>query len=87
MAGVLRFGIVSVVSKSAKPLIKINVPVVVQACGISGKTLRGKTIRPEPFPYKEKDYDVWRAFVDKTSKRFDENSRVSGMQRVHSVTI
>lgn len=78
MAGVLRFGVISVVNRSAKPFVKANVPVIFQACGISGKTLRGEatTAKPAPFPYKTKDYDLWSAFLDKTSKRFDENSKV-----------
>ena len=79
MAGVLRFGIINVASKSAKPLIKLHVPVVVQACNISGKTLRGHRAKPEPFPYKEKSYDLWRAFLDKTTKRLDENSKVGAL--------
>lgn len=77
MAGVLRFGLIGVVNISAKPImLKANVPVMTAACGISGKTLRGESVKPAPFPYKEKPYGLWRAFLDKTSKRFDENSKV-----------
>jgi NADH dehydrogenase (ubiquinone) 1 alpha subcomplex subunit 10 len=78
MAGVLRFGVINLVNRSAKSLVKANTPIVFQVCNISGKTLRGdrKIIKPAPYPYKEKEYDLWRAFIDKTSKRFDENSKV-----------
>lgn len=80
MAGVLRFSVIlSGISKSSKPLVKANIPAVVQACGISGKTLRGerKVQRPAPFPYREKDYTFSTAWFDKTTKRFDENTKVS----------
>lgn len=73
MAGVLRF---SVNALKTRPLVKANVPVVIKICGISGKTLREKIVKPSPFPYKEKEYDLWSAFVDKTTKRFDENTKM-----------
>lgn len=45
--------------------------------GIKGVAARGGPIvRPKPFPYKEKRYTVWQAFLDKTSWRFDENSKI-----------
>ncbi|XP_070493370.1 NADH dehydrogenase [ubiquinone] 1 alpha subcomplex subunit 10, mitochondrial [Chironomus tepperi] len=77
MAGVLRFS-VNIIKGNAKPLVKANVPVIIKVCGISGKTLRGenKIVKPSPFPYKTKEYDVWSAFLDKTTKRFDDNSKM-----------
>lgn len=77
MAGVLRFS-VNIIKGNAKPLVKANVPVIIKVCGISGKTLRGnqKIVKPPPFPYKTKEYNVWSAFLDKTSKRFDDNTKV-----------
>lgn len=79
MAGVLRFGvIVNGIGKSSKPLVKARIPVTVQACGITSKLLRdqNKIEKPAPFPYRTVEYTFWRAFLDKTTKRFDENSKV-----------
>jgi NADH dehydrogenase (ubiquinone) 1 alpha subcomplex subunit 10 len=78
MAGVLRFSVIIGGIRSSKPLAKANIPAVIQACGISGKTLRGerKIVRPAPFPYKEKEYTFTQAWLDKTTKRFDENTKV-----------
>lgn len=79
MAGVLRIGVIVGGLSKTKPLAKANVPALVQVCGISGKVLRGlnKTEKPAPYPYKTKEYNVWTAFIDKTSKRFDDNSKVN----------
>ena len=81
MAGVLRIGVIVGGLSKTKPLAKANVPALVQVCGISGKTLRAlnKTERPAPYPYKTKEYTVLNAFLDKTSKRFDENSKVHNL--------
>lgn len=83
MSGVLRSGVcrlmkVSAASK-AELLLKNAVPAVQQACGISGKALRAleKTKRPPPYDYINKDYTLWSAFLDKTTHRFDENSKVN----------
>lgn len=49
----------------------------VQVCGISGKALRDKNYkRPAPWPYKERGYNVFWSWIDKTTKRFDENSKI-----------
>lgn len=76
MAGVLRVGVI--IGKTTKPLVKANIPVVVQACGIAGKVLReaNKVEKPAPYPYRTKEYTFFQAFLDKTTKRFDENSKV-----------
>lgn len=86
MAGVLRFGVIIGGLSKTKPLAKVNVPALVQVCGISGRVLRGenKVEKPAPYPYRTKDYTVWNAFLDKTSKRFDENSKVSCLKYSYS---
>lgn len=52
--------------------------VITPKCFISGKTLRGSTkvVKPAPYPYETKKYGLFQAFLDKTSKRIDENSKV-----------
>lgn len=52
--------------------------VITPKCFISGKTLRGsnKVVKPAPYPYETKKYGLFQAFLDKTSKRIDENSKV-----------
>lgn len=81
MSGVLRSGVCRLMKVTATCkadlLLKTAVPAVQQACGISGKALRAleKTQRPAPYDYKNKDYTVFNAFFDKTTHRFDENSK------------
>jgi len=47
---------------------------------IVGKALQAslgpKPQKPAPFPYKEKDYTMLRSLFDKTTSRFDENSKL-----------
>lgn len=79
MAGVLRFGVIGVVHRSSsKPFVKATIPVLTQSCGISGKIIRAtqNIQKPKPYPYKEKDYGFLNAVFDKTTKRFDDNSKV-----------
>lgn len=79
MAGVFRVGVISLINKTTtKPLVKATLPTITQCCNISGKTLRGsqKLQKPAPYPYKEKPYGFSNALFDKTTKRFDENSKV-----------
>lgn len=84
MSGVLRSGVwrmmkTSSASKvSTELLLRNAVPAVQQACAISGKALRNleQTKRPAPYDYLNKDYNVFHAFLDKTTHRFDENSKV-----------
>lgn len=78
MAAVFRVGLISAVNKSSKPLAKATIPTLIQSCGISGKILRAtqNLVKPKPYPYKEKGYGFLNAVFDKTSKRFDENSKV-----------
>lgn len=84
MSGVLRSGVLRLVRTStpAKVLLQSNLPAIQPACTISGKALRTleKTVRPQPYDYKNKNYTVWNAFLDKTTHRFDENSKVRQRQ-------
>lgn len=79
MAGVFRVGVASLINKSsAKPLVKATLPTITQCCNISGKSLRGtqKIEKHKPYPYNEKPYGFLNAIFDKTTKRFDDNSKV-----------
>uniref|UniRef100_A0A1B6DH01 NADH dehydrogenase [ubiquinone] 1 alpha subcomplex subunit 10, mitochondrial n=1 Tax=Clastoptera arizonana TaxID=38151 RepID=A0A1B6DH01_9HEMI len=72
------------ISLPGKPAIKNHICgstlkqlVPLSAAYICGKALRdpNKT-RPPPYPYKEKNYKVLNSWFDKTTSRFDENSKV-----------
>lgn len=79
MAGVFRIGVIGVINRStSKPLVKAAIPAMMQSCGVSGKMLRAtqNIVKPKPYPYKEKDYYFSNAVFDRTTKRFDENSKV-----------
>lgn len=79
MAGVFRFGVVGVIHRSSpKPLAKATIPSLQQTCGIAGKILRAtrNIQKPKPYPYTEKTYNFLNAVFDRTTKRFDENSKV-----------
>ncbi|CAO1383107.1 unnamed protein product [Diamesa hyperborea] len=79
MAGVFRVGVVSLINKSsAKPLVKATLPTITQCCNISGKSIRGtqKIEKHKPYPYNEKPYGFLNAIFDKTTKRFDDNSKL-----------
>lgn len=39
-------------------------------------TLGPKPSKPAPFPYKEKKYTLLRSMIDKTTTRFDENTKL-----------
>lgn len=80
MAGVFRVGVIGVIHRSSsKPLAKAAIPSLTQTCGISGKILRtAQNIqKPKPYPYTEKGYGFLNAVFDRTTKRFDDNSKVS----------
>lgn len=82
MATVFRFGVLRLmpaVTNGTQILSTAGAtPSIQQKCFISGKTLRGdrKLVKPKPYDYLNKKYDVFRAMVDKTLKRFDENTKV-----------
>lgn len=51
--------------------------VVFQVATIVSKALRDKDYRrPAPFPYKDSQYGLVAALMDKTTHRFDENSKI-----------
>lgn len=81
MSGVLRSGVLRLVqtSSAAKALLQNNLPAIQQACNISGKGIRllEKKSRPKAYDYKNKNYTYWNALFDKTTHRFDENSKVN----------
>lgn len=61
---------------SAKPLLAVSsVPPILSATIVS-KALRDVKPKPSPYPYKQKNYPVWRSWIDKTTHRFDENSKL-----------
>jgi len=78
MAAVFRVGLISAVNKSSTPLAKATIPILIQSCGISGKIIRAtqNLVKPKPYPYKDKGYGFLNAVFDKTTKRFDENTKI-----------
>lgn len=86
MAAVLRVGVLRLVNQPAtvsngavKNLLSTKqlLPAINQSCNITGKSFRGKPLdRPKPYPYKDKCYNVWQAIFDKTTWRFNENSKI-----------
>lgn len=62
-----------------RPLCKssINSFIPILCANISGKSNRDQIKkRPPPFPYKEKSYTLLRSWFDRTTHRFDENSKI-----------
>lgn len=85
MTAVFRVGLARLVCRSATApatLLQAQTNALpaafMQKCNISGKTMRGGPRVPKvaPYPYKTKKYSVINSFFDKTSKRFDDNSKV-----------
>lgn len=82
MASFFRYGILRAVPRpaSATKLLSgaIATPSIQQKCNISGRTMRGNKplIRPKAYDYKNKSYNVLSAMIDKTTHRFDENSKL-----------
>lgn len=85
MAAVFRVGVMRFVAHGPKPtaaatiksFLSAQLPVVSQSCNITGKSFRGKPLqRPKPWPYKTKNYNVLHSIYDKTTWRFDENSKI-----------
>lgn len=85
MSGVLRNGVRRLVGQSAAAASQTNallkssaLPAALQACHISGRASYGaeKRVRPAPYDYVNKDYTFWHALFDKTTHRFDDNSKV-----------
>lgn len=79
MAGVFRVGVVGLLNRpSSKPLVKAVIPAIIQACHISGKLVRtANNIKlAKPYDYKNKRYTWMNSVYDKTTPRFDDNSKV-----------
>lgn len=84
MAGLFRLGVARIVAQTTSNSIlqnsvQRNVPALQQICHISGKSMRGtKNARTNvtPYDYKNKGYNVFHAILDKTTHRFDDNSKV-----------
>ncbi|KAL7730376.1 hypothetical protein ACLKA6_016610 [Drosophila palustris] len=85
MTAVFRVGLARLVSRGATApatLLQAQTNALpaafMQKCNISGKTMRGGPRVPKvaPYPYKTKKYSLINSLFDKTSKRFDENSKV-----------
>lgn len=66
------------VTTAGRPLGKINAnSVLIQTANISGRAMKDKSKpRPTPWPYKEKSYSFLNAIFDRTTYRFDENSKI-----------
>lgn len=86
MTAVLRVGLVRLTASpsAAAPaaLLQALPAAFMQKCNISGRTMRGGPRVPKvaPYPYKTKKYSLVNSFFDKTSKRFDENSKVIAVE-------
>lgn len=87
MAAVFRVGVLRLATTGAqqttaaaqKSLLNAKqfIPAVNQKCNITGKSFRGKALdRPKPYPYETKEYNLLRSIFDKTTWRFDENSKI-----------
>lgn len=59
-------------------LLNKQLTVPTQAANISSKAWRelNNVKRPQPYDYKNKRYTVFHSWFDRTSKRFDENTKV-----------
>ena len=84
MSGVLRSGVLRLmqnnktVTTTKKTLLQNSLPCLQVACNVSGKALRSlqKVCKPKPYDYENKNYTYFNALFDKTTHRFDENSKV-----------
>lgn len=74
MAGVIRFGFSRTFAATKKLVPEIHLV----RC-ISGSALRitdPNVKKPAPWPYKEKPYRIYNRLFDKTTARFDENTKI-----------
>ncbi|KAB0800128.1 hypothetical protein PPYR_08008 [Photinus pyralis] len=80
MAGVFRVGLLRVLSiNSTNKLLANRSELIVPIRTISGKNARAiapPTNKPKPWPYKTKGYNIFNSLYDKTTSRFDENSKI-----------
>ncbi|XP_005175406.2 NADH dehydrogenase [ubiquinone] 1 alpha subcomplex subunit 10, mitochondrial [Musca domestica] len=77
MTAVFRVGLIRLCSRNTPAALPVAVAQQQQRF-ISGKTMRGgPLVMPhKPYPYKEKEYGVFQAMFDKTTKRLNENSKI-----------
>lgn len=73
MASIIRIGISRLINNNGRNCAKTSIRL------ISGKNLRclEKSTKPKPWPYHNKGYTILNYFFDKTTARFDENSKVN----------
>lgn len=80
MASLVRYAArVTLVNKGVlSQLVNKNVPYIQQTANISSKAWRelNNIQRPPPYDYKNKPYNVTHSWFDKTTKRFDDNTKV-----------
>lgn len=72
------FAIGSTLAKcsSAKPLLAVTSVSPILSATIVCKALRDVKDKPKPYPYKDKRYRLWTAWYDRSTHRFDENSKI-----------
>ncbi|XP_019880118.1 NADH dehydrogenase [ubiquinone] 1 alpha subcomplex subunit 10, mitochondrial [Aethina tumida] len=77
MASLFRIGVCRISGKhAAKTLFNGDKPVTLVRC-ISGKSvIREEVPKPAPYPYETKKYGYIRSLFDRTTSRFDENSKI-----------
>ncbi|KAK9508412.1 hypothetical protein O3M35_005978 [Rhynocoris fuscipes] len=61
---------------SGKVFLSVNSVAPILSATIVSKALRDVKPKPAPYPYKEKHYRVWNSWFDRTTSRFDENSKL-----------
>lgn len=79
MASLVRIGITKLVNSSNSKLLATPCMLQINIRNISSKALRSlnkEVKKPKPWPYEKKGYNIFHSFFDKTSKRFDENTKV-----------
>lgn len=79
MASLLQINLFKTLSsEGCKNLIRVSTVVAQQKCNITSRTMRvgEKIAKPKPYDYKNKGYSYFQSLFDKTTHRFDENSKV-----------
>jgi len=79
MAAIFRVGIVRLINSNTSKLLSNTNDLIIPCRGIAGKSLRSRINpppKPKPWPYKEKQYTMLNYLYDKTTPRFDENSKI-----------
>lgn len=74
---VVRKGVISLTGRAGRSLVAPAAVIQPQIATIVSKALRGRDYkRPAPYPYKDNSYGLLQAFLDKTTHRMDENSKI-----------